>query len=115
MEKLIACCGLVCTDCEAYKATQKNDNKLRKEIADKWAKQYGHEMKLEDVNCDGCTVDGRHIGYCGMCQIRACAQAKGVKNCGWCSDYSCEKTDAFFKNAPQAKKNLDTVKQKSKF
>lgn len=115
MAKLIAYCGLVCSDCEAYKATQQNDDNLRKQIAEKWSKKYGHEMKLTDVNCDGCTVEGRHIGYCGMCQIRSCAQENKVKNCGWCADYSCEKTEAFFKMAPQAKKTLDAVRQRSKF
>jgi hypothetical protein len=112
MATMIAYCGLVCSDCEAYKATKANDDNLRKEIAAKWSKEYNHEMKPEDVNCDGCTVDGRHIGYCGMCQLRACAQEKKVKNCGWCAAYSCEKTDAFLKMVPQAKKNLDAAKGK---
>ena len=115
MAKMIAYCGLVCTDCDAYKATQANDDNLRKEIAAKWSKEYNHEMKPGEVNCDGCTVEGRHIGYCAMCQIRSCAQENKVKNCGWCAEYSCEKTDAFLKMAPQAKKTLDAVKQKSKF
>ncbi|MBN2243467.1 MAG: DUF3795 domain-containing protein, partial [Acidobacteria bacterium] len=32
MEKMIAYCGLTCTDCDAFKATQNNDDKLRQEV-----------------------------------------------------------------------------------
>jgi len=30
MKEMIACCGLVCTECPAYIATQNGDDKLRK-------------------------------------------------------------------------------------
>ena len=33
MEKVIAYCGLCCTDCEAFIVTQKNDDKERERIA----------------------------------------------------------------------------------
>jgi hypothetical protein len=115
MEKMIAYCGLVCTDCGAYKATQKNDNKLRKEVAEKWTKEYNHPFKPEDINCDGCLpATVKTIGQLNVCAIRKCGQAKGVENCGLCGDYSCDKTDAFFKMVPAAKKTLDAVKQRSK-
>jgi hypothetical protein len=112
MEKMIAYCGLVCTDCGAYIATQKNNDNLRKQVAEKWTKEYNHPFKPEDINCDGCIpVAGPHVGHCGMCEIRKCGQEKGVLNCGWCNDYSCAKTDEFFKMVPDAKKTLDAVKQ----
>jgi len=111
MEKQTAYCGLNCTDCGAYIATQKNDNKKRKEVAADWTKRYNYPFKIEDINCDGCTSTGKHIGHWNMCQIRICGQEKGVKNCGWCADYPCEKTDAFFKMAPDCKKALDAIKQ----
>jgi hypothetical protein len=115
MEKMIGYCGLVCTDCGAYIATQKNDNKLRKEVAEKWTKEYNHPFQPEDINCDGClppTV--KTIGHLNVCPIRKCGQAKDVVNCGWCSDYSCAKTDEFFKMVPDAKKTLDAVYKRSK-
>jgi len=115
MEKMIAYCGLVCTDCGAFIATQKNDDKMRAEIAADWTTKYNHQFKPEDINCDGClpkTV--KVIGHLNMCQIRKCGQAKGVVNCGLCPDYSCDKTDEFFKMVPAAKKTLDAVVKKSK-
>lgn len=112
MEKMIAYCGLVCTDCDAFKATQQNDDNLRKELAEKWTREYSHPFKPEDINCVGCIPDeGIHIGHCNMCNIRQCGQEKGVKNCGWCDDYSCAKTEEFFKMVPACRKTLDAAKK----
>jgi hypothetical protein len=112
MEKMVAYCGLVCTDCDALKATQQNDDKMRAEIAAKWSKEYNHPFKPEDINCVGCIpTEGVQVGHCQICEIRKCGQEKGVKNCGWCADYSCEKTDGFFKMVPDCKKTLDAEKQ----
>ena len=111
MEKQIAYCGLVCTDCLAYIASQADDDKQRKEVAETWTKEYKIDFKPEDINCDGCTSTGKHVGNCGMCEIRKCGQEKGVINCAYCSDYSCDKTDEFFKMVPACKKTLDAIKQ----
>jgi hypothetical protein len=112
MEKQIAYCGLICTDCLAYIATQANDNKKRKAVAEEWTKKYKHDFKPEDINCVGCIVtDGKHVGHCGMCQIRKCGQEKGVINCAYCSDYICDELGKFFKMVPACKKTLDGIKQ----
>jgi hypothetical protein len=115
MKKMIACCGLVCTDCDAYKATQNNDDQLRGEVALKWTKEYNHEFQAAEINCDGCTGTGKLVGYCTICPIRKCAGEKEVKNCGWCDEYPCKGLDELFKARPDAKKTLDAVRQKSKF
>ena len=115
MVKMVAYCGLTCTNCDAYKATQNNDDKLRQTVAEKWTKEYSHEFKAADINCEGCTGAGKHVGYCTICPIRNCAQEKEVKNCGWCDDYPCGGLDTLFKTRPDAKKTLDAVKQRSKF
>jgi hypothetical protein len=108
MEKMIAYCGLVCTDCKAYIATQKDDDELRREVVEVWSKEYNHEFSVADINCVGCLpVAGLHVGHCGMCQIRKCGQERGVKNCGWCDAYPCDKIEDFFKMVPDAKKTLD--------
>ena len=112
MKKQIAYCGLICTDCGAYLATQQNDDKKRKEIAEMWTKKYSHDFKPEDINCVGCVVvAGKHVGHCGMCQIRKCGQAKSVINCAYCSDYICGELGKFFEMVPACKKTLDGIKQ----
>jgi hypothetical protein len=111
-KKQIAYCGLVCTACLAYIATQADDDKQRKEVAEKWTKDFKHDFKPEDINCDGClTVTGRAAGYVNVCPIRKCGREKGVINCAYCVDYSCDKTDEFFKMAPVCKVTLDGIKK----
>ena len=112
MNKQIAYCGLVCTDCGAYIATQKNDNKMRKAVAEDWTIKYKHNFKPEDINCDGClTTTVKVIGHLNVCPIRKCGQEKGVVNCAYCDDYSCDKTEEFFKMVPTCKKTLNVIKQ----
>jgi hypothetical protein len=113
MSKMIAYCGIVCTDCEAFIVTQQNDNAKRKELAASWSKRYGHEFKPEDINCDGClSLDGRHIGYCNVCEIRKCGMEKEVENCAYCIDYKCEKLEKFHEQAPKAKAKMEEIRQK---
>jgi hypothetical protein len=112
MDKLIGFCGLVCSECPAFIATQNDDDIERERIAKEWAKAYKHDFKIEDINCDGCvSTEGRHIGYCGFCEIRACAIQKTIKNCAYCEDYICEKLNKFFDMAPHAKKSLGETRK----
>jgi len=59
MQKNVAWCGIDCTECKAFIATQKNDNTMRRQVADEWSKAFGYEIKPEEINCDGClNIDG---------------------------------------------------------
>ena len=112
MEKMIACCGLICTDCSAYLATQADDDGQRKKVAREWSIQYKAEIKPEDINCDGCMSGGDRIfGHCEVCEIRKCVQEKGFANCAHCSDYACEKLDFIFNAVPATKSTLDNIKK----
>src|SRR5512136_2610045 len=98
MDKIIAYCGLVCSDCPAYIATQANDQAELEKIVAKWRVQYNApDMPVTAAICDGCLgSDGRRGGYCGQCEIRACGVGRGVVNCAHCTDYACEKLVKFF-------------------
>jgi len=110
--KQIAYCGNVCAECMAYIATQENDNEKRKEVAEKWNKEFKQDNRPEDINCDGClSTTGRFFNYCTICEIKKCGQKKGVINCAYCDSYICEKLDNFFKVEPYGKKTLDGIKQ----
>jgi len=112
-EKMIAYCGISCSDCPTFIATQKNDDKMREETAKKWSEMFHSDIKPADINCDGCTSNSTKLfNYCGKCDIRKCAKEKGVKNCAYCADYPCEKLTAFLKNAPEAKVVLDDIRKK---
>ena len=59
MEKMIAFCGTVCTECPAFLATKQDDDNERGKIAESWSKQYNADIKPEDINCEGCLSEGR--------------------------------------------------------
>lgn len=113
METIISICGLECTSCPAYIAKRTNDNALREKTAKEWSEAFKSELKPEDINCDSCiTVDGVHIGYCSVCEIRKCGFKKKVENCAYCDEYICEKLEQWFKNVPDARKRLDDIREK---
>jgi hypothetical protein len=109
--KMIAYCGLDCAGCKAYIATQANDSKALAQVAEEWSKAFGATLTADSVICDGCTADGRKIGHCAECEIRACAVERGVANCAHCEDYGCEKLSAFLAQAPNAKANLESIRR----
>ena len=111
MGEMIARCGLVCTECGAYKATVNDDDDKRAEVAREWSKMYDAELSPSDINCDGCLSDGpRLFRHATVCEIRKCAGAKGVLNCAHCEDYPCERLEGLFGMAPEAKARLDEIR-----
>jgi hypothetical protein len=111
MSQMTAFCGLICSECGAFIATQNNDDKKREEVSQLWSKQYNHDIKPTDINCDGCTSDcDRLIGHCHVCEIRKCGKQKAIVNCAYCDDYACEKLEGFFKMVLDAKKHLDEIR-----
>jgi hypothetical protein len=109
--KIIAYCGLVCSDCSAYIATQANDRVALQRVVEQWRQELdAPDMTVESVICDGCLGQGRKCGYCAACEIRACGVSRGVANCAHCTDYACDKLEGFFGMAPNAQAVLDQVR-----
>jgi hypothetical protein len=118
MDKIIAYCGLVCTDCPAYIATQADDRDALERVAAQWREEFNApEITADSIICDGCLGNdgGRLSGYCSVCEIRACGVARGVVNCAHCAEYArqggCEKLEGFFAHAPDARTVLDEVRR----
>ena len=113
MDKIIAFCGLTCTECDAYLATQANDRAALERVATKWREEYNSpNVTVEYVICDGCLAgDGRLGGHCLECRIRACGVARGVPNCAMCDDYACDELQGFFGFVPTARATLDAIRQ----
>jgi len=113
MDKMIAHCGLICTECPGFLATQADDDAQRAKVAEMWSQEYGGQVKPEDINCDGCLSEtGPHIGHWDTCDTRKCAQEKGVENCAHCDYYACEYLSGVFGMAPEAKTTLDQIRAK---
>jgi hypothetical protein len=115
MAKMLAYCGIDCSECPAYLAHTRNDQALREKTAPEWSKAYGFDFKPSDINCVGCTATiGVHIKHCAECEFRSCGQARAVANCGRCSDYPCAKIAKFHEMVPPAKQNLDAEQAQAK-
>ena len=111
-KKMIAKCGIVCTECPAYIATKNNDDTLRAETAKKWSEMFKADIKAADINCDGCQSESQRLfSYCQTCEIRKCAREKKAATCADCPDYSCEKLDKFLTNVPEARAVLEGLRK----
>jgi hypothetical protein len=80
-------------------------------VADEWNAKSGGSLKAVDCICDGCLEEGRRVGYCRICAVRACAIARGLENCAHCTDYGCEKLVVCFEHSAETKVVLDRIRQ----
>lgn len=111
MEKLIACCGLDCSTCDARLATVTNDNELRARTAEKWRVQHNSPNILpEMINCTGCRETGVKFGYCERCEIRSCVKSKNFQTCADCDKMeSCATLGNVLQYVPSALENLKSL------
>lgn len=92
IDPLIAVCGVSCTECHAYAATQADDEAALTRIAAEWTAGLGKTYTADDIRCDGCRTHGRRLsGYCSTCEIKACAEGKANRTCGHCATGPCDK------------------------
>lgn len=110
MSQMIALCGLNCTQCPMYLATQNDDDDARAKAADMLEQTYGLKFKPEEINCDGChTKGGRLLGYCKNCKIRECGLDKGFNTCADCESQPCENLSGFHAFSTKAKAAFEEV------
>jgi len=108
-------CGLYCGACPFLTATQKGENNL-KQLHEKISKK-NKNIELRDLKCKGCKSQ-QHSIYCESCEIRECAEKRGIEYCYECSQYPCD----FLKNFRNDDashhsvifKNLETIQMMGK-
>jgi hypothetical protein len=101
-EKMIAFCGIVCSDCRAFVATQTNDRELKGKVARAWSTKE-EPLKPEDMDCDGCPTTGRRLAtFCATCEVRSCGLQRSVKNCAYCDEYPCVKLTTVWKTITES-------------
>jgi hypothetical protein len=112
MEKMIGYCGIVCTNCEAYKATQANDPEALEKVAASWREQFDPSITAASIICDGCLATTEKLcSYCAVCPLRVCAIQRGEENCAYCASFvECEKLEEYFSHAPTMRAVLDDLR-----
>jgi hypothetical protein len=106
----MAPCGINCSDCDAYKATQQDDAELRQKMADAYRKQFNKEIDPADLNCDGCPAEGRHISFCNKCEIRSCAAGKSYGTCAECIEFPCAKGSFIWTENSKSRATLENLR-----
>jgi hypothetical protein len=107
-DSLLAPCGLVCTECEAYQATQADDAAAVARVAAEWTERYRIPFSPDDIWCDGCaSTSERTSRHCGPCPVRACARQRGFATCAACPDYPCDPLARIHRLAPEARERLE--------
>ncbi len=105
-DKMIAYCGLDCSSCDAYKATQAGDSDRLAQLAKEWA------AEPEQLVCDGCKAGKRKSSHCKhTCKIRVCCLKKAVDSCAECEVFPCRDAESLLKNSPEAQRNLNLGKR----
>ncbi len=110
MEKLVACCGLDCSTCDARTATIKNDDELRAQTATKWKVAFSADITPEMINCTGCREPGVKFAHCAECEIRNCVTSKSFQTCADCDKLmDCTLLVNIHQYAPDALENLKSL------
>lgn len=112
MAAMIAYCGLICSECGAYKATHARDPEAVERVAAEWrVMHHNPSITADGVWCEGCLADGRRCFHCAACDIRACGVEHGVDNCAHCDEYrTCPRMERFGGSIPQARATLDAIR-----
>jgi hypothetical protein len=111
MQRMIAICGLICSVCPAFTATQKDDEEEKKRIADLWSTDE-YPLKPGDIHCEGCLAfRAKVMSFCEACDVRQCGFDNKVENCAHCDEFPCEKPDKIFARSPEAKAALDEIRK----
>ena len=110
MSKIIAYCGLFCSSCPTFLATQNDDDVAREKTAAFYFEKFGFNLEPEEINCDGCLSEGgKPIGYCRSCEIRRCCREKALDNCAICGEQPCEKLKKFHEFSPDVKSYFEAL------
>jgi hypothetical protein len=63
-------CGIDCNTCECFIATEKDDDRMRMNVAIKWSKLFKRTILPREINCTGCLSDGVQFENCNVCKIK---------------------------------------------
>jgi hypothetical protein len=109
--KILAFCGILCSECPAFVATQAGDEEALAKQAAEWSSEE-YPLTAGDLVCDGCIyTDKRVTKFCLDCDVRHCALEKGVENCAHCDDFPCGKLEKPWSMSVDARTTLEEIRK----
>jgi hypothetical protein len=90
-ERMIAVCGLDCTDCDMREAT--TNPELQRQHAEWFKRERGIDVEPEDIRCMGCKGD-REMHRSPDCWILlCCVDRRGLDFCSECDEFPCSRLE----------------------
>jgi len=87
--QLLGVCGLYCGACYHYRASFPEGQHLLDQAV-------RHGWEAEGFTCRGCRSDRLYVHPgCAQCEIRACAERRGLLHCGLCPEFPCRRIETF--------------------
>lgn len=104
MDKIMSACGVMCSECGAYRAASKGAA-YQQEIADAWRRIYGRDELTANISCSGCLGPDEEVFHTSVpCTARRCCRSKGFGSCAECPEKSCaylERAQSVWDGVPQ--------------
>jgi hypothetical protein len=85
-------CGMRCDLCLIYRPNGEKEDR-REKICTVFKKVFeGYNPDPNTIICDGCISESENavLLSAGECKTRPCVIKKGLRHCGYCSDYPCD-------------------------
>jgi hypothetical protein len=90
MNKMMAACGVICSDCPAYHAAT-NGVAYQRRIVEAWHRIYGLTEAPENISCGGCLGSDEDLFHTsGRCRARRCCRGRGFASCAECPKERCQ-------------------------
>jgi hypothetical protein len=104
---LIGVCGDCCEACPRFLATVGDDPSGLERAKDLWVRLglRTPDFPAEKLGCRGCGP----TNDCAYPELRACAYARSVANCGLCPEYPCGLVDAAFANSERLRPRVQAA------
>jgi hypothetical protein len=103
----IGICGDNCNYCARYIATQKGGIQELEKVKELWVRLglRAPDFPVQDLACYGCRPENK----CAYPELCSCVKAKGIENCGMCSEYPCKIINSMFDRSDTFKSHADKV------
>ena len=104
---IIGTCGDNCFYCPRYVATRNGSAKELEKVKRLWVRLGLRDegFPAQDMACFGCRPENK----CAYWELRACAQEKGIDNCGLCQGHPCELINAAFEKSEKLRSHAARV------